>query len=130
MKKQVSILFILILVPLFGHAQQPSLNPDKMQRLMQQAAQMQACMSRIDQQAMMALGQEAQDVEAEIKSLCQANKRSQALNTAIEFGQSMDQDENIKIAKECGEMAQGMLPSMNFPTSEEDLKERHICDAY
>lgn len=130
MKKHNTLLFIFILVPLLSHAQQPNLNPEQMQRLMQQATQMQACMSKIDQQAMIALGQKAQAMEAEVKSLCQANKRNRAQNTAIEYGLAMSQDENIKIAKECGEMAQGMLPSNHFPASEKELNGRHICDAY
>ena len=130
MKKQVAVLFIFILIALPGHAQQPSFNPEQMQQLMQQAQQMQDCMSRIDEQAMTALGQKSQAMEAEIKSLCQANKRSQAQSTAIKFGISMSQDENIKIVRECGEMAMGMLPKMDFPTNEKDLKGRHICDSY
>lgn len=106
------------------------MNQEQMQQLMQQAQQMQACMSRIDQDAMMEMGQKAQAMEAKIKSLCQANKRDEALNAAIKFGRSMANDENVKIARECGEMTRGMLPKIEYPTSKEDARNRHICDVY
>ncbi len=117
------------LVPL-GHTQPPNISQEQMQQLMQQAQQVQACMANIDQQALMALSQKAQAMESEIKSLCQANKRSEAQGTGIKFGLSISQDENIKLARECGEMAQGMLPKMDLPTSEKDFETRHICDGY
>lgn len=123
-------MFAFFLVPLLGHTQQPNISQEQMQQMMQQAQQMQTCMANIDQQALMALGQKAQAMESEIKSLCQANKRSEAQSTAIKFGLSISQDENIKLARECGEMAQGMLPKMDFPTSEKDFEARHICDGY
>ena len=91
---------------------------------------MQICMSRIDQQALIALSKKAQVVSNEIKSLCQANQRDKALDIAIDFGQKMAKDENFKIAQECGEMSRGILPEMKFPTSKEEVKERHICDIY
>lgn len=130
MKKQVIMFFIFILAPLSGQTQQMELNPDQMQQLMQQAQQMQACMSRIDQQAMAAMTEKAQAVEAKINSLCKANKRGEALNIAIEFGRTMADDENIKMARECGEMARAIMPEIKFPTSEADAKKHHICDAY
>ena len=131
MKKQLITLLISSLLPIFTYAQQPGLNPEQMQQLMQNAQQMQECMSRIDQNAMMAMSQRAQAMETQIKSLCQENKRDEALDTAIEFGRSIADDENVKIARECGEMVQGMLPAMEFPTDKNDVqKGRHICDDY
>ena len=130
MKKQIAAILIFIVTPLSTQAQQLNMNQEQMQQLMQQAQQMQACMSRIDQVAMMEMGQKAQAMEAKIKSLCQANKRDEALNTAIEFGRSMANDENVKIARECGEMTRGMLPKIEYPTSKEDARNRHICDSY
>ena len=132
MKKQLSALFILTLIPITGLTQQPGISQEQMQQLMQQAQQMQACMSRVDQSAMMEMGQKAQAVEAKIKSLCQAGKRDEALDTAIAFGRKMADDENIRIARECGKMAQKMLPDFKFPTSkaEAEAQNSHICDAY
>lgn len=130
MTKKITVLFICILMPLLSHAQKPGMDPAQMQQMMQQAQQMQDCFAQVDQQALMAIGQKAQAMESEVKSLCQAGKRSEAQDTAIQFGLAMSQDENVIAARECGKMAQGMMPKMDFPTSEEDFKEKHLCDGY
>jgi len=133
MKIQIilKILFIsFIFVLPTAKAQPPELNQIPLQQLMQQAQQMQACMSRVDQQALMAWSEKAQVVTAELKMLCKAGHRDKALNVAIDFGRAMAKDENFKIAQECGEMARGMMPDMKFPTSKEEVKERHVCDTF
>lgn len=130
MKKQLTVLFILALIPVAGYTQQTGFNPEHMQQLMQQARQMQACMAQIDQNALAALGQRAQTVEAEIKSLCQSGKRDEAMDVAVTFGREMANDDNVRIARECGEMAQKMLPDFKFPTSKAEAKSSHICDVY
>ena len=127
MKIQINLFFGSILISSVVFAQQPELNQMQLQQLMQQAQQMQVCMSRIDQQALMAWSEKAQAVTADIKSLCKAGQRDKALDIAIEFGRAMAKDENLKIAQECGEMARSMMPDMSFPTSKEEVKERHIC---
>jgi len=129
MKAHLAVV-ISLLVSFGTQAQQPVMSQEQMMQMMQQAQQMQACFAKVDQQALMALGQKAQAMESEIKKLCQANQRSEAQSTAIQFGLEMSQDKNIKAARECGEMAQGMIPKMNYPTSEKDLEGRHICDGY
>lgn len=130
MKTHMAVIIALLLIALGVQAQQPGMSQEQMMQMMQQAQQMQACFAKVDQQALMALGQKAQAMESEIKTLCQANKRSEAQSTAIKFGMEMSQDKNIKAARECGEMAQGVMPKMNYPTSEKDLDGRHICDGY
>jgi len=130
MKIQINLLFGSVLVSSIVFAQPPELNQQQMQQLMQQAQQMQACMSQIDQQALMAWSEKAQAVNTEIKSLCKTGQQDKALDVAIDFGRTMAKDENLKIARECGEMARGMIPDMQYPTSKEEAKERHICDMY
>ena len=130
MTKKITVLFICIFMPLLSHAQQPNMNQEQMQQMMQQAQQMQDCFAKVDQQALMAIGEKAKAMESEIKSLCQAGKRNEAQSTAIKFGLAMSQDENVAAARECGKMAQGMMPKMDFPTSEEEFKEQHLCDGY
>jgi len=130
MKPLINLLFGSVLVSSVVFAQPPELNQQQMQQLMQQAQQMQACMSRIDQRSLMAWGEKAQAVTAEIKSLCTAGQRDKALDLAIDFGRTMANDDNMKIAQECGEMARGIMPGMTFPTSKEEVKERHICEMY
>jgi len=121
---------IALITPLFAQAQQPAISQEQMQKMMQQAEQMQACFAKIDQQALMAIGEKAKALESEVKTLCQAGKRSKAQQKAIEFGIKISKDKNIKTARECGEMMQGMLPKMDYPVSEDDFNGTHICDGY
>jgi len=130
MKKRLITFLIFTLLPVSSYAQQPGLNQQQMQQLMHQAQQMQACMSRLDQNEMIAMSQRAQAIEAEIKSLCVSGKRDEALDKAIQFGRTMADDENVKIARECGEMVREMLPAIDFPTSKADTQGKHICDGY
>ncbi len=130
MKKRLITFLIFTLLSVSSHAQHTGLNQEQMQQLMQQAQQMQACMSRLDQKAMIAMSQRAQMMEAEIKTLCLSGKRDEAFEKAIRFGRTMANDEHIKIARECGEMTRGMLPTIDFPTNKDEAQGQHICDTY
>ena len=134
MKKIIFLAAIALTTPSFSQAQQPAISQEQMQQMMQQAQQMQTCFAKIDQQALMAFGEKAQAMEAELRSLCQAGKRSEAQRKAIQFGLAMSKDKNIQAARECGEamqgMAKGMLPKMDYPISEEAFKDVHLCDGF
>lgn len=108
-------------------AQQPAPSQEQM---MNQAMEMQACFANLDQQALAAIGEQAQRMAEEVKSLCQAGKREQAQNTAIQFGKTVARDKTVQAARECGEMMRGMMPNLDYPTSEEEMKGRHVCDSY
>lgn len=124
------VLIPVLLSPCLGYAEYPQMNEQQMQQMMEQANKMQACFAKVDQQALMALGQKAQAMEGELRTLCQAGKRSEAMAKAVKFGLSMSQDKNVQAARKCGEMAKGMMPNMDFPTSEKDFEGRDICDGY
>jgi arginine/lysine/ornithine decarboxylase len=119
---------ILIIVSAGAYAQQGMSEVD-MQRMMQQAKKMEACMADIDQAALTSLAEKSRAMEQEVKSLCQANKRSEAQKHAIEFGQEIAANDEMKKMRQCGEMMQGMMPAIGLPTVEE-MKNRHICDDY
>lgn len=131
MKKLFLLIALLPLMPALSIAQQPTgMSQEQMMQMMQNAQRMQECMSRVNQQALMEIGQRAKGMESEVKALCQAGKRRQAEKTAIAFGLEISNDENVKMARECGEMMRGSMPDMKYPTSEEDFKDRNICDGY
>lgn len=126
MKK--TILLILLIVPIGAFAQQGMSEAD-MQRMLQQAKKMEACMTDIDQAALTSLAEKSRAMEQEVKSLCQTNKRKEAQKRAIVFGQEIAANDEMKKMRQCGEMMQGMMPAIGLPTVEE-MRERHICDDY
>ncbi len=128
MKTSIILWPVLFTVSVAIQAQQSGISHEQMEQLMQQAQQMQTCMARVDQQELMALGQRVQAMEEEVSSLCQAGKRSEAQSTVIKFGIAMSRDKNVQAARECGEMMRGMMPKIDYPTSEKDFKGDHVCD--
>ncbi len=95
---------IFLCLPIVATAQPPVMSQQDMQKMMENARKMQECMSRIDQSAVEAMASKAQEVERQIKSLCQAGRRDQAQKRAIEFGREMAAN------KEMQKMLFGTLP--------------------
>ena len=81
MKTHMAVIIALLLIALGVQAQQPGMSQEQMMQMMQQAQQMQACFAKVDQQALMALGQKAQAMESEIKRISAAKRKAQPLNS-------------------------------------------------
>lgn len=115
-------------------AQQPAgMNEAQLQGMMQGMAQMAACFQNLDQDKLNALAEEGKAVEKELKQLCADGERDQAQARAMEYGLKFMDSEEFKQLKQCGDMAQQMMPQMPDysayadPDSEEN-KNRHVCD--
>lgn len=130
MKRIVTLAMLLIFVPLSGYAQQPGMSEAQMQQMMEQAKRAQACMADIDQQALLAIGEQGRAMEAEVKALCRDGRRKEAERKVIEFGRMISQNENLMAAKKCGELMQGVAPQVKYPTSKEEFMDRDICDNF
>ncbi len=131
MKRMIQL--FLLCLPLTATAQPPGMNQQDMQKMMEGMQKMQECMRNVDQSAMEAMASKAEAIEKRIQTLCQAGRRDQAQNLAIDFGRKMASSEAMKQMRQCGEMMRGRMPEMAPKTtlpSEEELKKRHICDHY
>lgn len=105
----------------------------QMERAMQGMGEMMACMQKVDQQEMRALGERAQAMEKEMKALCAEGRRDEAQQRAMEFGSDMAQSESFQQLRECGEMAQQALAQMPdyseyYDSSDGDGSPPHVCD--
>ena len=106
-----------------------NMSEQDMQNMMQQAQKMQACMQNIDQAKMQALGDKAKQMESEIKTLCAKGERAKAEKTAFKFGQEMNSNPDVAAARKCGEMMQGIMPTMGFiDKTPKEKSGGHICD--
>ena len=132
MKKRILVLLLLCL-PGWAVAQ----NEEQMQRMMEQAQKAQACMEKIDRGQLQEMARNAQQMEAEIQSLCAAGKRDEAQSHGVKYGLEMSQSAVVKDMRKCSDMMAGALagmgssimPGMGFPSVEE-MKDEHICDVY
>lgn len=119
----------LLLLPVAAIAQPPqSMSDIDVQKMMQQAQEIQACMQKIDQAEIEKFQQRAMEVNEEIKSLCAAGKRDEAQKLAMDFGKEAEKNTAMQEMKKCGELAQGMMPEMAEADEEIDFSKDHICD--
>jgi len=126
-----SMLLIMLFVPFLVFAENYSgLDSKQMQNMMQKAQDMQNCMQNVDQAEMQALEKQGKKMQAEVKKLCVAGKRDEALNVAIEYSQKMAQSAAIEEMKKCGEMMQEIMPDLSRFSKEQstDNSDGHLCD--
>ena len=112
-------------------------NEAQMQQMMEQAQEAQACMQNIDRAELQDMASKVEKMEAEIKSLCAAGKRSEAQDRGMKYGLEMSQSAVAKQMRACSKLMSGALagmgssimPEMGFPDVDK-MKSTHICDAY
>lgn len=113
-------------------AQNPAgMSDADMEKMMQGVQAMQECMADVDQAALERFGKEGEQMHAEVKALCAEGKRDAAQARAMAYGKKVANDPTMKVMAECGKKMQGAMPQMQQTPgmpSEEELKNRHICD--
>jgi hypothetical protein len=122
-------IFLCLLLPVAAFAQNyPAMNEADMQKMMQQMEKMQACMEKVDQAKLQALGTRSQQMETEIRSLCASGKRDEAQQKAIAFGREVADDASMNAMMKCTEGMRSLMPEMSFKGLAEDARDQHICD--
>lgn len=110
-----------------AQAQQP--NPQQMQQMMQQVQQMQKCMGTIDPAKMQAFASQGQKMGAEVKALCQAGKRDEAMKVAMRYGQQMASDPAMQKIRSCSaDLVSQLGPLAQYDGDERHHEKQHICD--
>ncbi|HEY9199520.1 MAG TPA: hypothetical protein VIR60_09140 [Gammaproteobacteria bacterium] len=101
------------------------------EKMMQGMQAMQKCMADVDQAALERMSKEGEQMHAEVKALCADGKRDAAQARAMEYGKKIASDPAMKVMAECGKQMRAAMPQMQQTPgmpSEEELKNRHICD--
>ena len=130
--RTITVLLMLSCFSTASTAGPGGMSEEQMQQMMQQAEKMQQCYGNIDQSAFKQLEAKGKAMEAEIKALCAAGKRDEAMSTAMKYGMEMQNDPQLQQMRKCGEMMKDMMAGMpqpyipNMPV--EDDKDSHICD--
>ena len=127
----IRLIAVLWILPttVFAQSMQGMSQAD-MQKMMEGAQKMQACMMDVDQTALQSLEARSKKVEADIKSACESGQRDKAMDTAKDFAAAMMNDVNIQKMKKCSEMMADMMQHMpQMPLANfDDYKDRHVCD--
>lgn len=129
MKIPPGILSLLLPVAAIGQSY-PGMGGGDTQNMMQQMQKMQTCMQSIDQSRMQVFEQQANKVEAEVKSLCASGKRGEAQQKAVAFGQELARDPDASKMMECTKMMSSAMPRMPFMDQAEESGNsvKHVCD--
>jgi hypothetical protein len=120
-----------LIFPVMAIAQNyPGMSGSDMQNMMLQMQKMQACMQSVDQSRLKVYEQQANKVEAEVKSLCASGKRDEAQQRAIAFSQEFTGDPDVRKMMECTKMMSSAMPKMPFmdQANEPGDSDKHICD--
>jgi len=137
--KFFATLLVVALSTVAAWAQNPQMNQQNMQQLMEEAMKAQACMQQIDQNELQKLEQEANAFEAELRKLCAAGKRDKAQKKAVAFGKSFSRKPVLKQMKKCnammeeamgemGEIMPGMMPEQALMDMDYEKSGGHVCD--
>jgi hypothetical protein len=104
------------------------MSEEQMQKMMKQAQAAQACMEKVDQSKLEALEVQSKKMQSELKTLCAAGKRDEAMNKAMKYSLEMKDNPALKAIGQCGEMMQGMIPKSYLPNDASNDKNTHVCD--
>jgi hypothetical protein len=129
MKIPAGILSLLLPVAAIGQ-NYPGMGGADPQNMMLQMQKMQECMQSVDQSRLQAFEQQANKVEAEVKSLCASGKRDAAQQQAVAFSQERARDPDAMKMVECTKTMSSAMPKMLVMDQYggSDDSDAHVCD--
>ena len=109
-----------------------AINAYAQQDMMQAMQKMQSCLAKVDMQQLEALSQRTQNIEAELKALCQQGNHQQAGQLAMRFGMEISNHPEMKKMQACtkdvGQMAMNMMPNIPDYSQQSAEDAEHFCD--
>ena len=103
------------------------------EQMQQQMKEVQRCFESIDQSQFHALEAKGKEMESEIKKLCAAGERDEAMKVGMKYGQELTSSPEMKEIRRCSKLMQKMMPNMPTPymppeANDEESDGVHICD--
>lgn len=120
----------LLLTAVSGAASAQVLDSGQLQNLLNQAEDIEACMSRLDESATQALRVRSERVTAEIQTLCKAGKREQAQALALSFGREMADSPAMANLQECSGPLGALLPAALAGLNGDAADAVQVCDVH
>lgn len=113
-----------------AHAQFQGMSTDDMSRMMGNAGEIMACLGRLDQRRLEALGERVEAAGAELEGLCNAGERDRAQRQARVYAEEFMAEPEYAQLLECGEIAQRMFPDLvDLGALDLDDDSNHVCDS-
>ncbi len=133
MKKTILLIGLMMAGSAAAQSAPPGLSQEDMNKLMNQAQQLQACLSSLDAQAVERLKNESIAADARMNALCKDGKRDEAQAYAAKFGQQMQASKDLQAFQKCGEQAMGLMkdvPMQKVMQVAQNQQMGHVCDGY
>ena len=103
-------------------------NEAHMQKMMEQAQKMQACLAEVDQGSIEALRAESEQLAQKVSALCDAGKRDEAQGQIVAYSKKAAASPELEEMRKCGELMTGMLPDLKIPHTQDLTGNTHVCD--
>jgi len=113
---------------LSGTAEAQVLDSDQIQMLLNQAQEIEGCMTQLDATATATLRARSERVTAQIEALCQAGKREEAQATALAFGREMADSPAMDNLQECSGPLGALLPAALASLHGDAADAVQVCD--
>lgn len=102
-----------------------------MQAMMEAAQKAQACFEKLDQSSFKKMETRGRAIEAELKGLCSAGKRAEAMQKARKYAKEFTQSPEMQEMQKCASIMDGVMDRSPIPDFEEmvnNSENSHVCD--
>lgn len=113
-----------------ARAQAQALDSAQIQMLLNQAQDIEGCMSQLDAAATRDLRARSEQVTADIERLCQYGKRDEAQAKALAFGREMADSPAMENLQQCVGPLGALLPAALASLNGDMSDELQVCDVH
>ena len=126
----VAALMLVITLAAGGMAQAQVLDSGQIQMLLEQAQEIESCMSSRDAAATDALRVRSEQVTAQVQALCKAGKRDEAQARALAFGREMADSPAMANLQNCSGPLGALLPAALASLNGDAADAVQVCDVH
>lgn len=128
MKHQARAAFMTLTI--WSTTQAQVLDGEQIQMLLNQAQDIEGCMSELDAAATNTLRARSEQVTGEIERLCKAGKRDEAQARALAFGREMADSPAMQNLKDCAGPLGALLPAALASLNGDASDQLQVCDVH
>lgn len=129
-ERTVYRVFAVLSLGVCAAAQAQVLDSGQIQMLLNQAQEIESCMSQLDEPATQALRARSERITAEIETLCNAGQREQAQAKALAFGREMADSPAMQNLQECSGPLGALLPAALASLNGDSNDAVQVCDVH
>ncbi len=91
----------IFFIPAIAFAEMPNMGGANMQQMMMKMQDLEACMKKVDQNALEKLSEKGEKLQNNIQTLCHAGKKDEAQKELIKFSNTINSNNDLRKMREC-----------------------------